>query len=599
MKKYLIVILLPLQLFAQKNVPTLRGNDFYKSISEKPHEVSFSAKQYDVSLPIDVSVRNEFITNHLAFINKLTDLKLVSKIESNIGVHLYYEQLFNGIVVYNGYLKVNLNKNGEQLSCFDHLYDTRNWQTISTSQNEKINVIVVENEKPFIATKQIIDGIEILMDANNAQLFSRDLKMRYMNDDTMVTAKVFRPDPLSTAKVLYGTNGTYKHFNDSDYALINDQRVSVTFPATLDVDTFRLQNKFCRIVDMQAPKYANGTPINTPSVSKNPDFTFTRGKNGFKDAMAMYHIYNYKSYLISLGFNNVVPWQLKVDPFGSSVDNSFFLPDVDTALYFGAGLVPDVPDAEDADVIVHEFTHAVRYSLNPAWPTGADRWAVEEGSCDVMAALYSHAYTDFNWRWLYNWDGHNEFWNGRDANTINASSGKMKKYTDAIGDRYYDSEIWSSCLLDIDEAIGRDAITTLLLTAMYSLAPNTSMPDAAKLIMQADSIVYQSYNTWKMGKFFNQRVLGSFSEGINDVTNNPSFKIMNTAGFFNGDAAAEILLSEHADVSIYDLSGKKKFEWLNVNGNIKIDPSLFEKGMYILRIKTETGLFSSKLLREN
>ncbi len=592
MKKYLFFLMCPLQIFAQQHVPQIRGNDLLQAVAERPHVASFAYKKFETSIPIEQSVKNNFILNHPSLSNPASDLQLISKIESGVGIHLYYQQMFNGIAVYNGYLKVNLNKNGEQLSNFDHLYDTRTWKDIRATTSGKEAVIIVENEKPFIASKEIKEGTETVYDANNSQLFSRDLKMHYMADDTMVTAKVFKPDPLTSSGVSYGKNGTYMNFNDSDYALLDDQRASVSFPATLDIDTFRLANKYCIIVD-------HLPPANAPSVSKNPDFTFMRGQAGFKDAMVMYHIYNYQQYLQSIGFNNAVNWQLQVDPFSGFVDNSYFLPQAtDTTINFGIG---GVPDAEDADVIVHEYTHAVRFSLNPAWPVGADRWAVEEGTCDLMAALYSHVYSSYNWRWFYNWDGHNEFWNGRDGNTINAALGRMKVYSDVIGDRYYDAEVWSSCLLDIDEVVGRDVVTTLMLTAVYSLTPNTTMPEAAQLFMQADSLVYNKANSWKMGTYFNQRELGTFSTGINDVVNQASFKILNTAGFATGEGDAVILLDkeQHADVSVFDLKGTEVFEAKQATGNVQLDPSLFTQGMYLLIIDTGDQKYQTKLIRAN
>ena len=600
MKRFLIFAIIPFHVFGQNALPQLRGEALRKSVAEKAHIASFERVKYSNAPQVETSISNFWLTNASSLQHPLSNLQLVQKSESLIGIHLYYQQMFNGIPVYNGYLKINVNKNGEQLSSFNHLYDTRNWQKISPSPDVKENWIVVENDKPYLSSREVTDGNEIIYDANHSQLFSTNLKMNDMNDDTMVTTKVFMPDPLTTSSVLYGANGTYRNFNDSDYSLLNDQRFSATFPATLDGDTFRLQNKYCRIVDMQPPQCASSTPPNTPSVSITPDFTYLRSQEGFKDAMVMFHIYHYQQYLNSIGIHNAVPWSLKIDPAGFDVDNSYFLPDVDTAIYLGIG---GVPDAEDADVIVHEYTHAVRFSLNAAWPVGNDRWAVEEGLCDIMAALYSRALNDFNWRWVYNWDGHNEFWCGRDASRVNDNPciglSRLMNYSDTDGERYHDSQIWSSCILDIDEEVGRDVVTELLLTSVYSYTPNTTMPEAAQLFMQADSLLFNKTNTWRFGKYFNERQLGNFATGINDVVNASSFKILNTAGFFNGDGPATISLSDPADVIVFDMNGKRKFEKLNITGEIKLEPSLFEKGMYILQIKSETINFNSKLLREN
>lgn len=150
-------------------------------------------------------------------------------------------------------------------------------------------------------------------------------------------------------------------------------------------------------------------------------------------------------------------------------------------MYFGTG---GVPDAEDADVIIHEYTHGINYFLAPNTVDGNERLAVEEANCDFMACQYSKAISNYNWRWVFNWDGHNQYWSGRDANSSNVYP------KDLSTDFYTSSLIWSSMLNDLSDDLGREIITRILFNSIYSYANNMSMQDAANLLVQSDSILF-------------------------------------------------------------------------------------------------------------
>ena len=354
MKKiFFLIFSLPLIAFSQKTIQSQNNNILLSEIKSKSEISSYQKLNFNSS-SIEESTKSQ-LSQLPEMKNQDCELRLMTRNESTFGTHLFYQQYYKGLPVYGSYVKMNLNKKGEQLSLFNHLYLSQNWNMSSHANDASKGdaLYVVNNGNLIAAYKKTINGIEIITDKNSSNLFQQDLKLYYANDDTMVTTKVFMPDPLTTARVAYGYNGTYKNFNDSDYALLNDQRFSATFPATLDGDTFRLQNKYCKITDMSydTPDFSSYTYIpHHPATSLIPDFTFTRKQDGFKDAMVMYHIYNYQQYLNSIGIHNTVNWQIKVDPMAIKEDQSYFLPGSDTAVYYGIG---GVPDAEDADVITH------------------------------------------------------------------------------------------------------------------------------------------------------------------------------------------------------------------------------------------------------
>jgi hypothetical protein len=496
------------------------------------------------------------------------ELVLKHVTESNIGRHYFYEQQHAGIPVYGCYLKISTNHNGRLLSSFHTLIKISDYSIEKTAAAQTGEYWVVYGNSLIKARAQQTGYEFTLKQADGNVLYAQDKRLFYT--DTMARALVFNPDPLTTAGVMYGKDGTYRHFNDSDYALLNDQRQLKTFPVRFNNDTFFLANKYCIIKEMEAP-------VHTPSTSITGQFMFTRGQVGFKEVMAIYHIYAIQQYLQGLGFTNLVNYQLKVDPHASTADQSFFsYSNGDTTLKFGLG---GVPDAEDADVIAHEYTHAISFSLNADGITSTDRRAIEEGLCDALSCVYSKKQSTYNWRNIFGWDGHNEFWDGRNGSST-------KTYDNKIGDVYSDSEIWSSAMNNLAETIGEDVMIKLLLSAIPQFTPNTTMPQAAHLMYNADSIIYNKTHQGYLALEFNARKFDSFPVGLNDVLLDRNFSIRNTFAFASGTDHASITLKQGGlfDIAIYNLNGSMVFSQ-TVNNTIGLNPADFKAGIYFLKIR--------------
>lgn len=518
----------------------------------------------------------------------LVTLVLKRERRSLVGKHYFYEQHFNSIPVYNSYLQINTNFNGEIISMTNHLISVSNWDENTTAPDKNFQLLSV-NGQPTLIKTETNRNIKTISDENGRIIQTNDISYFFSNDDTTVTGKVFRPDPLTPSNLIYGQEPTLLHYNDSDYAAINAKRIDVTFPATLLNDTFWLENKYAKVDDFRPPYHGRAQ-------SKTPDFNFTRGQIGFKEVMALYHISNYKQYLESIGLDSIITYQVKVDAHGASTDVSQFTPN-DSILSLGLG---GIPDAEDADVIVHECTHSISHTITDlSQILSTARRAIEEGNCDVMAALYSREYAPFNWRYLFNWDAPNPvaqgqfpIWSGRNANS-------SKKYRDTINDYYSDCEIWSSTILDVMEELqNREVVTKLLFTSMYFYTPNTTMAEAATLFMQADSLLYNKFNSWRMGQYFVYRELGDFSTGLSDVANKNSFSILNSIGFAKGESDLKIIsaTSKNMSINIFDVHGKLIYQAQNEN-SISLPPALFNSGLYVIEVRIDNQKQTSKVIR--
>ncbi|MBL4577407.1 MAG: T9SS type A sorting domain-containing protein, partial [Flavobacteriales bacterium] len=281
--------------------------------------------------------------------------------------------------------------------------------------------------------------------------------------------KVFLPDPLTSAGQVYG--GVYADNGDADNAALNDERYDVTMVVDFANDTFRLTSP---LVEIQ--NFSN--PVTTIAISTVPNFDFTRTQKEFEDVNCFYHLTTFQNYMQSLGFA-LVNYQLGVDAHAlNGADNSMFnFP----RLYFGDGCVDD---AEDADVIIHEYGHAITASAAPNTWIGSERKALDEGAGDYLATSYTRMLNSFNWELMFGWDGHSSAcWPGRTAATT-------KQYPAGLtGDIHADGEIWSSTLMQIWEVLGRETTDQIFLQSLYSYAQNISMTDAAYMFLDADSLL--------------------------------------------------------------------------------------------------------------
>lgn len=584
-KGVLLICLLPLTLIAGQVGNPL--TDALQHQLQKP-AVRMSAFTF-IDQHISAGKFDEAMLRKLPEMNNSgASCKLVHNKTSLTGKHLFYEQFVKGIKVCNSYIGVNLNHEGQIISIFNHLTDVSQWQELPIpNRTDAAPILLPVNGLPELIYEKQNHYFKNYIDRSGKLIYEIDQRLYFSNEDTIVAGKVFQPDPITPSGLTYGQGGIL-HYNDSDYADINSKRVDITFPATLLNDTFYLENKYARITDLFAPYYGRAK-------SKTPSFDFTRKTNAFKEVMCLFHISNLQNYLESIGLDGLVPYAIKVDAHGSFADLSAFHFTPDTFLTFGLG---GVPDAEDADVIIHEYTHAISFTAAPSGVVGIQRRALEEANCDVMAATYSKVYATHNWRYIFNWDGPNPvvtgqfpFWSGRNANSA-------KKYSDTTNNFYTDSEIWSSCILDIAEELNRETLLKLLIASMHAYTPNTTMAQAAQLFIDADSILFNKQNAWKIGKQFVNRQLGTFNTSLATTTEVNGVQLLNTAAFAegNGNLIISSVTDEQMLCNIYDMTGKLKYE-TSGESRLMINPELLSSGVYSIEIIINNKRQTMKVVR--
>lgn len=578
------------------------------SLAFAQKEVNENSNSYFFPLEFKADEEN-LLSQVLPLINNdlhPNDWLLESRIESPFGIHIQYRQVISEIPIYGANLKINLDHTGNLLSIKDNSIPTQGWdsrtltkQSQSASMNEIVDsekfqlaegyansflpqVVIFpgyNNQFPSCALQLFTEGnqsgiiIEKIVSIDGSILHERVINSFNSMPDSMVTAMVFMPDPITSAKVNYG--GLYTDQNDADVAVLNAQRQQVNMRVNFTGTSFTLENASFIITDLASPNIA---PITTTI----PDFSFLRSDPAFEDVNAFYHLNNFYNYILNLGFSGIMPFQLQVDSHGTDDDNSFFLNSNPPRLILGEG---GVDDAEDADVIIHELGHALAFGAAPNTTTGFERLALDEGLCDYFAASYSHGISDYKWYEIFNWDGHNEFWQGRKANS------DAHYPEDLTSDIYIAGEIWSSAMMEIWGIIGKENTDKLMLQALYSFASNMNMRDAAQLVIQADNLINAGAYFEVLLEVFTKRGLMGIDENL----------VAGTISLLENNGNIAVYLTDQTsegDIEIFDLQGRLIYRRTGVTNKITfLDRHIFKaSGMYIVRLKIKDESISAKAI---
>jgi hypothetical protein len=560
---------------------------FYSSNS-----FGFGSNQSIASVDINFQIaENALLNSNPWLLNNQNQFKLESSQTSQFAQHFQFVQFHQGIKVYGAFFKVNIAFDGKILSFFNSFKPVFELQPLN-GIFVKDECRFFESNNQFYLLKYSLgknskgEVFEYLTDATGKLYHSRMLDLK-VKKDTIISTQVFNPDPLTSAQKTYGQDGLWNHANGANTAELNSQLKSMSTTLTFQNDTFFPTSPYIVIQDLESPSQ-------TIFTSKSANFSFNRAQSEFREFNVLYHIEVLRKYLKSIQVPLTNMPAILADPtaYAGQDQSRFSYSMSDPSLYFGTG---GVPDAEDADVIVHEYSHGINYFLAPNTVDGGERLAIEEANCDFMACQYSKSISNFNWKWVFNWDGHNDFWAGRDANSPNTYP------KDLSTDFYTSSLIWSSMLNDLSEDLGRDIITRILLNSISSYANFMSMQDAANLLIQSDSMIYgyAHFNILKP-RLVQRGFIVTGVESHQKLSSN--IELINSQGFANGNANLIVQNS---------LNQKMKWEIRDINGNLilvstedkpthQISPEQFSFGMYFITITAENGsVANAKLLRLN
>jgi hypothetical protein len=290
------------------------------------------------------------------------------------------------------------------------------------------------------------------------------------------TGNIWVPDPLSSAGADYGDTG-FSDNNDANSPELLAQQVSVALlDITLEGGMYFLKGPWAEITDEEAPN--RGVFEQATNV-----WDFDRTDNAFEAVNVYYHIDESMRYLNEeLGIDvrpSLYPGGVKCDPSGlNDADNSHYVGG-SQRLSWGDG---GVDDAEDSDVVHHELGHGLH-----DWITMgglSQNQGLSEGSGDYWAASYNRSLGDWTpadeqYFWIFNWDGHNPFWNGR-------SCGVSTTWQPSLGGGIHtQGQVWSTSMMLVYDAIGKRKTDIIFWEGLALTNGNSNQNDAANAVYEA------------------------------------------------------------------------------------------------------------------
>jgi hypothetical protein len=227
----------------------------------------------------------------------------------------------------------------------------------------------------------------------------------------------------------------------------------------------------------------------TPAYSATGSYIYNRHDDQFEQVMGYFWVNQAQEYLQSLGFGSTLrpilkaPFSVKIDQFGG--DNSY-----ETSKPFRIRLGKGgVDDAEDAEVIVHEYGHAVHQSQVPGFGSSLEAGSIGEAFGDYLSVTVGLA-ADQQYGWpikadapcVADWDSTSYT---SDVPHCLRRLDTDKTTADIVGEVHADGEIWSGALWDIRQAYAGLGLSsrrwdTTLIQSQFGYAPDTSFSAAAQ-----------------------------------------------------------------------------------------------------------------------
>lgn len=389
---------------------------------------------------------------------------------------------------------------------WQHIIDARDgeildFRTTTISRNP-------EADPDFEAYSGEVWDRHATMDLYERALAERDGNQAVAKAAANGSGQVFDPDPVTTLQTVLQDTSSASSFNG---AYVNRTLQDID----LSGGTYRLNGPWVNIADFDSPTQA-------PTTTSNGNWNYTRGNQGFNDAMTYFHVDQSQRYMQSLGFTGSTGIQynsITVDADGANgADNSYFQPG-NNRMSFGHGCVDD---NEDAFVILHEYGHAIHHSINSNW-SGGDTGGMGEGFGDYWGGSYRYRNGGqaFNPAWAFPWDGHNNCWGGRTMDKTNYQYDPTKSYpAHATVGGVYSDELWSTPLFQalvtlLSQGVAHSEVDQIVLQAHFGLGSGLSMRDMATAIVNTANTLFPSGNHDDVfrQKFEDQNILTSGGGG--------------------------------------------------------------------------------------
>jgi zinc metalloprotease ZmpB len=293
------------------------------------------------------------------------------------------------------------------------------------------------------------------------------------NGQSTGSGTAFLPNPVADLQ-----DQSLTDQKDADYPALAAAYHRVTLT---DLDgSGRLVGKWANVV----------SETGTPAYSPTNEFHYRRNDDRFEQVMAYYWVTEAQRYIQRLGFGsrlrpvNMESQDLRINQWGA--DNSFSW-DKKDMIKLGKG---GVDDAEDAEVILHEYGHAIQDSQQDPFGYGAslEAGSIGEGFADYWAVTVSNVISPTpDAPCVADWDSVS--YDPTAPHCLRRTDTNLHYPEDLVGQVHADGRIWSRALWDIRGSLGHLKADTIILEGHFGQKEPT-MPQLAQSTVAAAQRLY-------------------------------------------------------------------------------------------------------------
>jgi Zn-dependent metalloprotease len=441
----------------------------------------------------------------------LSQLKFDKVKDSILGSHVLYQQYHEGKPISGAWIRVDIDKEGR---VYNILSDLVPEPLMAKARMAEARRAGATHRKQLSEGEAEARAIEAAAAApgDSVKVLSSELVYYPRNAVPVLTWKVIdkttpgyenrtgRPaewkmyidaetgEIVEKQNLLRFVNGKGRVFDPNPVVTLNDTSIN---------DKSRIPDKaYVEVVlrDIKNSGFLEGPYVTTSTTTKrvkrtNFDFRFKRTDRAFKEVMVYFHIDRIQRHLQELGFKNVVNHPIPVNIDGQSDDNSHYSPS-EKDLTFGTG---GVDDAEDAEIILHEYGHAIQDDQVPGFGARPETGAMGEGFGDFLAASFFSDVKPKEMKvTLGNWDA--TAYSGDEPPNLRRLDSNKKYPKDLDGEVHDDGEIWSACLWELRGLLGRQTAERLVIAHHFLLSRNSGFEDGANALITADKNLNKGVN---------------------------------------------------------------------------------------------------------
>ncbi|MDQ6800920.1 MAG: M36 family metallopeptidase [Acidobacteriota bacterium] len=428
------------------------------------------------------------------------DLRVDYTRESLTGTHVHYQQYLNGIRVIGGERVETITHDGKR-ETLDHLARAPR-STVAAMMRAPVGgeLVYLNIDGDARLASRVV--VEEQPHRRYANYYDAETGALIRSEALFFTAqgRVFDPNPVAKLNRpdLQDQNDAEAAVPDAAYSIVDLLDLPASGP---------LAGPNVQIVDAQAPR--------TLRADAAQSLLFDRSHVEFEEVNAYFHIDRSQRYLQSLGYvgnRRIVNYAIAVDPHAANgSDNSFFVNENAGrgSLYFGDG---GTDDAEDADIILHEYGHAIQESIAPGafgGTSASQSRALGEGFGDYWSFSSTYEQTVASGRdpfCIGDWDARcwlddaSQFCGyppGSDCLRRVDSTKTMANFvaSDSAGSEHKNGEIWSSALREIFTKLGKRTTDTLVLEGTFGVPIGPTYALMAQKLLSADRALNAGANT--------------------------------------------------------------------------------------------------------